>query len=659
MPSWQVLFSPISLQKTLATDFKIADTDRLLDELEIAARSEVSNSVFYDQLLASLRLLVRAESSAIVLYVKSSGWVMIGQSGATTIDLRDDLGTIAASETREEFLSGVKSDKSWIAVAIRAGRIEEGCLVLTFDGRVPPSGLTSLSAIVIAFAEVLAIRQVSRWQKLLEDRWTSIQCLMEELSVMTSIKQSSELIVNRLLSDFSAARVAIIDRPHIAGGKPKTLAISGAPVLDRRSRDLASLERVASLVILEGKPVFRQEALLLNDAGPNNRSVISEDGTFKNLLALSSQNEKGLQATTGSIVILEWEDRDTMLESIPAITHFMPPLCSAWRQQQRWLEVPRLARACSQFTPQLVRSFLVYRAIQLLALAVMAGFAWWLLSYPFPMAIEANAVLEPKERRAIFSNVDGFIEKLFVEDGQAVEQGQLLAKLRSPALNLQIEEAIGQIKSISEKRNGLRVAVNQVSSATPEALVAQTRISADILLLEAQEKQTKDKLVFLTKEQEKLEIVSPIKGVVVSRDLRSELETRPLRRGDILFNVADLEGEWQLSIHVADGDSGYLMKHYPGDQREAKFVFDSLPSEQFSTVVQNVSGTIENPMGASPFLLVVAGIEKEVANRAYMGANARVRFSCGVEPLWFVWCRPLVEALQKRAWLVPTPRSEG
>ena len=53
----------------MATDFKIADTDRLLDELEIAARSEVSNSVFYDQLLASLRLLVRAESSAIVVYV--------------------------------------------------------------------------------------------------------------------------------------------------------------------------------------------------------------------------------------------------------------------------------------------------------------------------------------------------------------------------------------------------------------------------------------------------------------------------------------------------------------------------------------------------------------------------------------------------------------
>jgi multidrug efflux pump subunit AcrA (membrane-fusion protein) len=276
------------------------------------------------------------------------------------------------------------------------------------------------------------------------------------------------------------------------------------------------------------------------------------------------------------------------------------------------------------------------------------------------MTIEAEAVLEPKLRRAIFSSVDGFVDSLLVEDGQTVEQGQLLGKLRSPALNLQIEETIGQIKSVSEKRNGLRVAVNQVSNSTPEALVAQTRISAEILLLEAQEKQTRDKLDFLVKEQGKLEIVSPIHGVVVSRDLRRELETRPLRRGDILFQVADLEGQWQLNVQVADRDSTYLKKHLAEEDREALFVFDSLPREQFRTAVQQVSATVENPTGTAPYLLVVADIENEVAKRAYMGANARVWLSCGEQPLWFVWCRPMVEALQKRAWLPTiTSTNEG
>ena len=369
---------------------------------------------------------------------------------------------------------------------------------------------------------------------------------------------------------------------------------------------------------------------------------------------MGNQDEKGGRANTSSILILEWADRETMLESLPAIMNFMPTLWSSWHQQRRWLEVPRMARAWSRWTPNFLRSYLVVRLMQMLAFVALVVLVGWSLSQPFPMVIEADAVLEPKARRAIFSNVDGFVEALLVEDGQSVKRGQLLAKLRSPSLNLQIEEAIGQIKSISEKRNGLRVAVNQVSSATPESLVAQTRISADILLLEAQEKQTKEKLNFLTKEQGKLDIISPIDGVVVSRDLRTELETRPLRRGDSLFSVADLEGEWQLNIHVADSDSGYLIKHYSGERRDAKFGFDSLPGEQFSTEVQQISSTVENPTGTSPFLLVVSRIEKDVAQRAYMGANARVRFTCGEQPLWFVWCRPLVEALQKRAWLFPT-----
>ena len=639
----------------MAIEYQIADTDRLLDELELAARSDISNTVFYDQLLASLKVLVLAESSAIVLHLKSSGWVLLAQCGEASIELREKLVAMVKNSSSEDFVSGLMSEKSWLAVPIRPGRIEDGFLVLTFDGRVPQSGLASLSVIAIAFAEVLAIRQLSRWEKLLESRWTSIQSLTEKLSLMISIKLASELLANRLVSEFSAARVSIIDRPYRVGGRSRTLAISGVPILDRRSRDVVSLERIASNVIEGGKPVFRHETPSSSDIAISDRSPILEDGTFKNLLAMSNQDENGLQASTGSVVIMEWADRDAMMESVPAITHFMPTLCSAWRQQQRWLEIPRLARAWNRLTPKFLRSILVYRTMQLLAFAVLVVSAWWLLSRPYPMTIEADAVLEPKGRRAIFSNVDGFVEKLLVEDGQPVQRGQLLAKLRSPALNLQIEEAMGQIKSISEKRNGLRVAVNQVTNTNPEALVAQTRISADILLLEAQEKQAKDKLDFLTKEQGKLEIIAPIDGVVVSRDLRMELETRPLRRGDILFNVADLEGEWQLNVHIADRDSGYLKKHYGGERREAKFVFDSLPSEQFSTEVHQISGTIENPMGTSPFLLVVAGIERDVAKRAYMGANARVLFSCGEQPLWFVWCRPLVEALQKRAWLFPNP----
>lgn len=653
----------------MAIDYQLDDADRLLDELELAARSNVSNSIFYDQLLSSLKVLLLADSAAIVLQLKLKGWVLLAQSGDGLQLVLDEVLQKINPSASEAYLSNESSDKSWLAVPVRPGKAEEGFLITSFGNRIPSSGLASLSEICKAFAEVLAVRQLCRWESLVQNRWTSIQSLADKLGQMGSIDQAGELVVNRLVSEFSAARVSMFDGPTPLGTQARMLASSSVANLDRRATVVKNLERLASEVMQNGKPVFRHEttssrpftsADQMQPEGSTDGKSVDETGTFRNLLALSTRDESANLTKKESVIILEWSDRESMMEAMPAITHFIPTLCLAWRQQQRWLHVPSFAKAWSRFSPRILRSTVLLRTMQLLVLAGLVAAAVWMLRHPYPMTIEADAVLDPKQRRAIFSNVDGFVEKLLVEDGQTVEQGQLLAKLRSPALNLQIEEAIGQIKSISEKRNGLRVAVNQVSNSTPEALVAQTRISAEILLLETQEKQTRDKLDFLSKEQAKLDIIAPIQGVIVSRDLRRELETRPLRRGDILFHVADLDGEWQLNVHVADRDANYLNQHLTQHPDEALFTFDSLPGEQFSTVIKQVSGTIENPTGTKPFLLAVADIESDVAKRAYMGANARVRLACGEQPLWFLWCRPIVEALQKRAWLPSiTPTIEG
>ena len=642
----------------MAIDYQLDDADRLLDELELAARSNISDSIFYDQLLSSFRVLLLADSSAIVLQLKLRGWVLLAQSGGGIQQVLDEVVRKADNKPTEAFFSGDASEKSWLAVPIRSGKTEDGFLVVCFGNRIPSSGLASLSEISKAFAEVLAIRQLFRWENLVQNRWTSIQTLADKLGQMASIEQAGELVVNRLVTEFTASRVSMLHSPSRLGTQARMLASSGVSNLDRRSPVIKNLERLASEVMRNGKPIFRHE---MNPSEPmqpvssTDGGAVDEAGTFKNLLAISTRDETAKLTKREAVIVLEWADRESMMEAMPAITHFIPTLCLAWRQQQRWLHVPGVARAWSRFSPRILRSALLLRTMQVLVLAGLVTAAAWVLRLPYPMTIEADAVLDPKQRRAIFSNVDGFVDKLFVEDGQTVQQGQLLAKLRSPALNLQIEEAIGQIKSISEKRNGLRVAVNQVSNSNPEALVAQTRISAEILLLEAQEKQTRDKLEFLSKEQAKLNITAPIQGVIVSRDLRRELETRPLRRGDILFHVADLEGEWQLNVQVADRDSNYLNQHLAQHPDEATFTFDSLPGEQFLTVIKQVSGTIENPTGTKPFLLAIADIESEVAKRAYMGANARVRLACGDQPLWFLWCRPIVEALQKRAWLPSDP----
>ena len=631
---------------------QVEETDRLLDELDVMARSNASNHRFFDQVLTSLRLFVSAQSASILAAVPPKSWIEIVKTGQSSNEAFNELVAQLEHHNPDTHPSFIKSDGQsslWFAVPSRADGFSSGCLLLTFSPPIPSSGLAAIEAISRAFAEVLSVRHFSRLEQMLGKNWARIQTLNQQLADTKSLQAASEILVNQLVTVFSASRISFATFAPFALDRAKMLAISSTPHIERGNSIVQSLEKVALATLLLEKPVIHQEEQETSQVIIEHQ--ISADGTFKNLLGLKFYSHGGRpSAKQKSAIILEWCNREEMLDALPGVTQFLPMLCFTWEQHDRWLQVPKIARVVASHSLVNLVPAVLRGLLRPIVLAVAALLAFWFLNKPFPMTIEADSTLEPVSKRAVYANVDGYLEQLLVEDGQSVVQGQPVAKLRSPTLDLQIEEADGQIRAIGEKRNGLRVAINQVSPSSPDAEVVQTRISAEILLLETQEKHVRDKWKFLTQEQKKLSIESPIEGVIVSRNLRSELESRPLRRGDTLFNIVNLEGDWQLSIRVADRDLGYVMRSYGTNPKSITFVFDSIPGEQFQGEVRQVSTTMENPQGAGSFLQVYAQLDRNVAHRAYMGANARVSFNCGVSPLWFVWCRPMIESIQKRFW---------
>lgn len=631
---------------------QVEETDRLLDELELMARSNSTNSLFFDQVLSSLRLLVAADSASILVVVPPGSWIEIAQSGLLSPESNNQFLSESkrlVPRTNPPFLQSTSDSLRWFAVPMGEDGFSSGCVLLTFARPLPASGFPALQAIACAFAEVLTLRKVRRVEQLFGKEWTRIQRLTGQVSETRSLKDASDLLANQLVGIFSASRVSLALASPFSVNRTKVLSVSSALSIDPGSSLTKRLKSIAWSACAQEQPYVRQEPLGTPELAAEDR--VETDGTFKNLLALKFQSARSSQSLPTYVMILEWANREEMLDALPAISSFTPAICLSWEQHRRLLQVPRILRSLVSSSPvQWVPAFLS-AMLRPLVIVVAVLLAYWFLSKPYPMRIEAESILEPISKRAIYANVDGFLEKLLVEDGQSVVAGERVAVLRSPILDLQIEEANGQVRAIAEKRNGLRVAINQLSPSSPDAEVVQTRLSAEILLLETQEKHVRDKWNFLLAEQKKLAIESPIDGVVVTRNLRSELESRPLRRGDALFNIVDLDGDWQLSIRVADRDIGYLTKHYGSAPTEVTFLFDSIPGEQFRGVVHQISTTLENPQGTGSYVLVHASLDKEVAHRVYMGANARVFFSCGKEPLWFVWCRPLIEEFQKRFWL--------
>lgn len=629
----------------------VEEADRLLDELEDLARSKTSNADFNEQFLDRLKFLVNAQSATILSIFPPDRWLLVAQAGEMSSSANDAFRSRFAQHPNFDHLMEAEASTAWYAFLLRSDDLVHGCILLTFSGPILPSATPALDGLTTAFGEILSIRQHKQLESEFGANWTKYYALNQQIATCSSPNKAASVLVNQLLPIVSAARISLASQAGAMSlQNARLVAVSGVSTIDSSSLTIKSLEKIAGEALKQSDPIVRQASMHQENVDLHEATPLT-DGTFQNIMALRFFHHSSQAADERDILILEWTSREAMLDAAPAITHFLPSLCTSWQQQNRWLHVPAIVRNLWMLRPSSLLKRLSIAWIRPLFVLGLLTIGVWFLMRPYPLTIEAEAILEPVSRRAIHASVDGFMDQLLVEDGQAVQQGQVLAKLRSPTLDLQVEEAIGQIRAFAEKRNGLRVAVNQLASNTPDALATQTRLSADISLLETQEKLAKEKLDFLTKEKSKLTIESPIEGVIVSRELRRELESRPLRRGDALFGIVNLQADWQLNIRVADRDAGYLMAHYGDSKQQVTFVFDSIPEEQFKGEITKISSVMESYAGKESFLAVFANVEREIAKKAHVGANARVFFTCGSQPTWFVWCRPLVEAVQKRVWL--------
>jgi pyruvate/2-oxoglutarate dehydrogenase complex dihydrolipoamide acyltransferase (E2) component len=327
-----------------------------------------------------------------------------------------------------------------------------------------------------------------------------------------------------------------------------------------------------------------------------------------------------------------------------------------------------------------------------LAATIVTGV--WLLSLPTELRIEATGTLQPVEQRIVFAPLDGVISRIAVADGQAVEQGAVLAELSSPMLDIELEEVAGELRANAEKLSGLKVAINQLSPEDPSAIAMQNRFSSEIREIETRLLALDEKQIALRGEKEKLTVLAPISGTVIARQVERYLDRRPVRRGDPLLRVVRLDGPWRLELEVADRDAGRVKRVLfppqdspqqtpepeqpkpeqpkPEKSREPDrssqpalaasgevtdtstdvldFVYAATPEQRWQAEVTWISESARNPRGDMAIVDVHARVDAETAAAGHMGATVQAYFSCGKQPIWFVWSRPLIEAIQRKLW---------
>ncbi|MEM9413822.1 MAG: efflux RND transporter periplasmic adaptor subunit, partial [Planctomycetota bacterium] len=244
---------------------------------------------------------------------------------------------------------------------------------------------------------------------------------------------------------------------------------------------------------------------------------------------------------------------------------------------------------------------------------------------PWPYRIACDCELQPVLRRFIAAPHNGVLEKNLVENGDVIETGQVVAHLDGRQLRIELAGLQAELKGTAKRRSAA-MASNQIADAQI-AMSEMKKLKSEIQLVE-------DKL-------SKLEIKSPIEGIVVAGDLE-KVEGAPVEMGQTLFEVGPLY-EMLAEIAIPEEEIPYAK---PGMSIDIKL--NAFPFETWSGSIVKIHPKTEILNDKSVFIAEV--ILKNPAGKLKPGMKGHAKVNSDAYPIgWNLFHSPLE---QIRYWTI-------
>lgn len=464
----------------------------------------------------------------------------------------------------------------------------------------------------------------------------------------------------RLLTGCDRVSVAVM-----RGGRPVIIGVSGQATINRRSKLVRHLENLFACVLPTRRPLIYAGSV--KDVAPQIEEPLAafvEESHSRMVAVLpllmsnSPQTEGEEQARSrkpptivGGMLFEQVADSQPhfeMLEQAEMIagqtaialfnarTHervFLGSLRRVLGHPASWLEGRRLWKL-------------------LVAIACLAIVAAVLTFVPYTYRVEGDGRLMPVMLQGIFAPIDGDVVEIFVNDGDRVAKDDQLLLLRNDELR---KESLATRNKLHELTQRLFALQAQLDTATDTAAREdQVRLQSEIVKAQVEIRGEQQHLETLTEQEAQLTAKSPIEGVVTAFQIDRLLRNRPVRRGDLLLEVAGDRGDWRLELEIEDRRMGHLLQALEQAGPEGLPVEFVLATEIETTYQGRVEqiATRANPSrdkGIITEVLVKFDGEPPAARR--VGAEVTAKISCSTSSLGYVLFGDVIEFVQRHLWL--------
>jgi len=222
--------------------------------------------------------------------------------------------------------------------------------------------------------------------------------------------------------------------------------------------------------------------------------------------------------------------------------------------------------------------------------------------------------------------------------------------LRNSELDFKLSQLLGDLQTTQQELDTVQISLRSTNPNEPREQAQYNQLAAREVELKSELKSLDKLLAILNNQIAELEVRSPIAGQVLTWDLHKTLDARPVKRGQVLMTVADVNGPWVVEIKVADEHIGHVLAAQRDTDKELKveFMLAANPGVSHTGEILRVAKTAERDDTDGPTVLVTVRFEKSQIADLRPGASVVPRIHCGRRAIGYVWFHELFEAVQKR-----------
>lgn len=479
--------------------------------------------------------------------------------------------------------------------------------------------------------------------------WSDADQFSRAVHETLDLRETCYTIVNE------GRRLLGVDRVSVAikrAGKCEVEAVSGQDTVDNRSNVMTMLGKLATRVAASGEPLWYLGST--EDMPPQIEEALEEyvDHSYtKSLCVLPLRKPKGIDTGTTNVTGGDGGEKPGEIIGVLIVEQIESEIPREVLDPRLDLVFEHSARALSNSIEHNTLFLMpVWRAIGHSQVMVQArnlprtltigggilAFLIALFVVPWPYNMQATGVLQPKDRKDVFVPERTVVTQVYVDNNSLVEEGQVLATLRSDELQLELKRVEGELRAKKEQLNAIRQRLTDTTRQASPIESDRDRSEEGTVRVEVEglEKQ----LELLNERQEKLTVRSPKKGRIITWDAKRQLENRPVETGQVLFTVAPDSTEWEVELYMPERRVNHVTRYRaevkqknPQDDLYVSYVLMTQPGQSHEGRVTDVHWTAEphEQQGHMVRIRVEPKPGDDVSKTARPGATVKAHVNCG------------------------------